>query len=200
MRAVLKFENRSIQDIYFFILTLTVVVIIETLMTGESSTLPNFLIGSAIGHSLFWLIEFVVWRFSLLGRTKQTKYLQSIIFFSRFTILGGLLYFLFATVDIIYAIITCIFYFGSMWLGSRKGDSKRGTNIEMFDNIQMIDLATYGLKIILTFCIGYFVGKWVGEYFGNAEIGANIGLVLGFVAASVQGHRLEQLRRDAQKA
>ena len=196
MGAVLKFENRSIRDIYLFIFPFTIVVIVEALITEAliTSTLPIFLIGSTIGYSLFWLIEFVVWRFILLGKTKQTKYVQGVIFFSRYTVLGGLLYFLFASIDIIYACLTCIVYLGSTWFGSKEGDAKKVTNIEMFD------LASSCLIVMLAFCIGYFVGKWIGGYFGYAEIGSYIGLSLGFVAALVQGRRVEKQRRDAQKA
>ena len=197
MRAVLKFDNRSIRDIYFYIYTFTVVVIIEALIaalrTDEPSTLPIFLIGSTIGYSLFWLIEFVVWRFIPLAKTKQTKYLQGVIFFSRYTVLGGLLYFLFASTDIIYAIITCIVYCGSMWFNSKKGDAKRGTNIEMFD------LASVGLIVVLAFCIGYFGGRWIGGHFGNAEIGSCIGVALGFVVAFALRDRVQIQRSDAQK-
>ena len=199
MRAVLKFDNRAIRDIYLFIFTFTTVVIAEALITavlrtGESSTLPIFLIGSTIGYTLFWLIEFVAWRFILLAKMKQTKYLQGAIFFSRYTVLGGLLYFLFASIDIIYAIITCIVYFGSMWFGSKEGDAKRGTNIEMFE------LASIGLIVVLAFCIGYFGGTWIGGHFGNAEIGSYIGVVLGFVVAFVLGDRVRKQRSNAQKA
>lgn len=196
MGAVLKFENRSISDIYFFIFTFTPVVIVEALITETmiTTTLPIFLIGTTIGYSLFWLIEFVVWRFILLGKTKQTKDLQGIIFFSRYTVLGGLLYFLFASVDIIYAILTCIVYCGSTWFGSKEGDAKRVTNTEMFA------LASVGLIFFLAICIGYFAGEWIGGYYGNAEIGSYIGLVLGFVAALVLGSRVRKQRSDAQKA
>lgn len=194
MRAVFKFENRSIHDIYLFVFSLTLVVILESLMTGESSTLPIFLIGSSIGYSLFWLNEIVVWRFILLGKTKQTKYLQGIIFLSRCTILVGLFYFLFVSMDIIYAIITCTVYLGGTWFISKAGDKKRGTNLKIFD------LASFGLVVVLTFCIGYFVGKWIGGYYGYAVFGSKIGLVLGLVAAFVQAWRVAKQRREAQKA
>lgn len=197
MRAVLKFDNRSIRDIYYFIITFTVVVIIEALITalrtGEVFTLPIFLIGSTIGYTLFWLIEFVVWRFILLAKTKQTKFLQGVILFSRYTVLGGLLYFHFASFDIIYAIITCIVYFGFTWFGSKEDDAKSITNIDMFY------FASHGLIVVLAFCIGYFGGRWIGGHFGNAEIGSYVGLVLGFVVAVVLGSRVHKQRRDAQK-
>ncbi len=192
MGAVLKLENRSILDIYFFIFTFTTVVIAEALITalrtGESSTLPIFLIGSTIGYSLFWLIEFVIWRFILLGKTKQTKYLQGVIFFIRYTVLGGLLYFLFASIDIIYAFITCIVYFGSTWFGSKERDAKRVTNIETFN------IASFGLIVTFAFCIGYFGGRRIGGYFGNAEIGSYIGLALSFVVAIIEGAELKKKR------
>ena len=231
MRTVLKFDNRSILDIYSFIFTFTIVVILETLIMGESSalagestTFPIFLIGSSIGYSLFWLNEIVVCRFILHGKTKQTKYLQGIVFLSRCIILVGLLYFLFVSMDIIYAIITCIVYLGGRWFGrffSKAGHKKRekrawwmfrealepekfvskddevksGTNIEIFD------LASSGLIVVLGFCIGHFVGKWIGGYYGNAVFGSKIGLVLGFfVAVLVQGRKWAKQRRDAQKA
>lgn len=197
MGAVLKFANQSIRDIYLFIFTLTVVVTVEALIsalrTGESDTLPIFLIGSSIGYSLFWLIEFVIWRFIFLRKTKQTKNLQGIIFFCRYTVLGGLLYFLFASTDIIYAIITCIVYFGSMWFGSKEGVAESVANLEMFD------LASVGLIFVLASCICYFGGRWIGEHLGNAEIGSYIGLVLGFVVAFVLQARVQKQSRDAQK-
>ena len=193
MGAVLKFENRSILDIYSFITISTMVVIVEALITEAliTSTLPIFLIGSTIGYSLFWLIEFVVWRFILLGKTKQTKDLQGIIFFSRYTVLGGLLYFLFASIDIIYAILTYIVYCVSTWFGSKEGDAKRVTNIEMFD------LASKGLIVILALCIGYFGGRWIGGELSNAEIGSYIGVALSFVAVLVLGSRVQKQRSDA---
>ena len=199
IRVILKFDNRSILDIYSFIFNFTIAIILETLITGEliTSTLPIFLIGSSIGYSLFWFSEIVVWRFMLSVRTKQTKYLQGIILLSRCTILVGLLYFLFVSIDIVYAIITCTVYLGGTWFVrfvSKAGDKKRGTNIEIFD------LASNGLIVVLGFCNGYFVGKWIGGYYGNAEIGSKIGLVLGFVATLIlTGLRAKQ-RRDAQKA
>ena len=198
MRAVLKFDNRSIHDIYYFIFSFTTVVMAEALIaalrTDEPSTLPIFLIGSTIGYSLFWLIEFVAWRFILLAKTKQTKYLQGVIFFSRYTVLGGLLYFLFASIDIIYAIITLIAYFGFTWFGSKEGDAIRVTNIEM------LELASSGLIVVLASCIGYFGGRWIGGHFDNAEIGSYVGLVLGFVVAAAMRARVQKQRRDAQKA
>lgn len=195
MGAVLKFDNRAIHNIYFSTLTFTIVAILEALITEAliTYTLPIFLIGSTIGYSLFWLIEFVAWRFILLGKTKQTKDLQGVIFFGRYTVLGGLLYFLIASIDIIYVIITCIGYGASTWVGSKEDDAKRVTNIEMFYH------ASRGLIIILAFCIGYFGGRWIGGHFGNAEIGSYIGVALGFVVALVLRDQVQKQGSDAQK-
>jgi hypothetical protein len=203
MGAALEFEDRFIRNIYLFTLGLTVSVVVEALLKGKSSTLPIFLIGSAIGFSLFWSIEFAARQVVLTEKTKQTKSLLSMIFFGRYTVLGVLLYFLFyfllASTDIILAlsacVTICVTFFVSNWLGSKLGDTKRITNVEMFN------LASYGLKIVLAICIGYFVGKWIGGYLGNAEIGSNIGLTLGAAAALVHGFRVEKQRREAaQKA
>ena len=193
MGAVLEFEDRSIQTIYLLTLCLTITVVVEALIKGESSTLPIFLIGSTIGFSLFWSIELITRKVVLPGKTEQTKYLQGIIFFSRYAVLGGLFYFLFALIDIVFAIMSCITYFGGAWLSSKLGDPKKVTNVEMIVH------ASNGLIIVLAFCVGYFMGRWIGGYFGNAEIGSNIGLALGFAAALVQGFRMQKQRRDAQK-
>ena len=203
MGAALEFEDRFIRNIYLFTLGLTVSVVVEALIKGAFSALPIFLIGSAIGFSLFWSIEFAARQVVLTEKTKQTKSLLSMIFFGRYTVLGVLLYFLFyfllASTDIILAlsacVTICVTFFVSNWLGSKLGDAKRITNVEMFN------LASYGLKIVLAICIGYFVGKWIGGYLGNAEIGSNIGLTLGAAAALVHGFRVEKQRREAaQKA
>lgn len=222
MRAVFKFDNQSIHDIYSFIFTFTLAIIFESLINGEliTSTLPIFLIGSSIGYSLFWLNEIVVWRFVLPGKTEQTKYLQGIIFFSRCTILVGLLYFLFVSIDIVYAIIVCVVYFGGTWFGrifSKAGHKKRAwwmfrealdpekfvskdDEVKSGTNIEIFDLASSGLVVVLGLCIGYFVGKWIGGYYGYAVFGSKIGLVLGLVAAFVQAWRVAKQRREAQKA
>jgi hypothetical protein len=195
MGAILELEDRSIRTIYLLTLCLTITVIVETLIKGESSTLPIFLIGSTIGFSLFWSIEFAARKVVFSEKTKQTKHLQGIIFFCRYTVLGGLFYFLFTSIDIIFVIMSCIGFFGSAWFSSKLGDAKKVTDVQMFA------LASSGLIVILAFCIGYFGGKWIGGKLGNAEIGSYIGLSLGFAAALVQGLRMEKQRRDAaQKA
>ena len=222
MRAVLKFDNRSILDIYSYIFTFTVAIILETLINGEmiTSTLSIFLIGSTIGFSLFWLNEIVVWRFIHPQKTEQTKYIQGIIFSSRITILVGLFYFLFVSMDIIYAIITCIVYLGGTWLGrffSKAGHKKRAwwmfrealdpekfvskdDEVKSETNQKISEPASAGLIVVLGLCIGHFVGKWIGGNYGYAVFGSKIGLALGFVAMLVPARRMAKQRRDAQKA
>ena len=208
MGAVLELENRFIRNIYLFTFGLTVSVVVEALLKGKSSTFPIFLIGSTIGFSLFWSIEFTARQVVLTEKTKQTKSLLSMIFLGRYTVLGVLLYFLFyfplASTDIILAlsacVTICVTFFVSNWLGSKLGDAKLG-DAKRITNVEMFNLASYGLIVVLALCIGYFVGKWIGGYLDNAEIGSNIGLTLGVAAALVQGFLLQKQRRDAaQKA
>ncbi len=203
MGAALEFEDRSIRNIYLFTFGLTVSVVVEALIKGAFSALPIFLIGSTIGFSLFWSIEFAARRVVLTEKTKPTKYLLNMIFLGRYTVLGGLLYFLFnflfASTDIILALLACVTicvtFFVVNWLNSKLSDAKRVKNVKMFD------IASSGLIIFLALCIGYFVGKWIGRYLGNVEIGSYIGFAFGFAAALVQGLRLQKQRRDAaQKA
>ena len=199
MSAVLEFEDRSIRNIYLFTFGLTVSVVVEALLKGKSSTFPIFLIGSTIGFSLFWSTEFAARRVVLTEKTKQTKYLLNMIFLGRYTVLGGLLYFLFnflfASTDIILALLACVTicvtFFVVNWLNSKLSDAKRVKNVKMFD------IASSGLIIFLALCIGYFVGKWIGRYLGNVEIGSYIGLAFGFAATFVRGFRMEKQRRDA---
>jgi hypothetical protein len=199
MGAALEFEDRFIRNIYLFTLGLTVSVVVEALLKGKSSTFPIFLIGSTIGFSLFWSIEFAARQVVLTEKTKQTKYLLNMIFLGRYTVLGGLLYFLFnflfASTDIILALLACVTicvtFFVVNWLNSKLSDAKRVKNVKMFD------IASSGLIIFLALCIGYFLGKWIGGKFGDASIGANIGLVLGVATGLVQGFRMEKQRRDA---
>ena len=196
MSAVLELEDRFIRYIYVFTFSLAISVGGEALIKGESSALPIFLIGSAIGFSLFWSIESAARKIVLPDKTKQTEYVLGMIFLSRYTVLGGLLsfliYFLLASTDIIFALITCVticvtFFVGN-WLGEKTSNIKE---------LEMFALASNGLIVVLAFCIGYFVGKWIGGYLGNAEIGSYIGLALGVAAVLVQGFRVEKQRRDA---
>ena len=194
MGAVLELEDRSIRTIYLLTLCLTITVVVEALIKGESSTLPFFLIGSTIGFSLFWSIELIARKVALSDKTELTKRLLGIIVFPRYTVLGiliyFLLYFLLASTDIVFALITCVTIFVGNWLAEKTGNIKE---------LEMFALASSGLIVMLAFCIGYFVGKWIGGYFGYAEIGSYIGLSLGFVAALVQGSRMKKQRSDAAK-
>lgn len=94
MGPVLEIGDRFIRHVY--ILTLCLTVVISAVLLGfKRSALPSFLIGSAISLSLFWSIEFVVRRLVRPGSTKRTKYLLSFIAIGKYTVLGGILYFLF---------------------------------------------------------------------------------------------------------
>ena len=202
MSAVSKFEDqyRSIQTVYGFTFGLTIAVIIEAVFRGETSALPHFLIYSTIGFGLFWFIEFAARQVVLPEKTEQAKRVLRMIFLGRYTGLCVQLYFLFnfllttggIIVGLLACLIICVTYFIGNRFGSKEDDAKKSTNIEMFD------VASDGLIVVLGLCIGYFVGKWIGGYFGYAKIGSYIGLSLGFVAAFVQGLRKKQ-RRDAQK-
>ena len=202
MGAVLKFENRSIQNIYLFIFGLTVAVIFEAVLTGSSSTLPIFLCEITIGFFLFWSIEFAVRKVPLPERTKSKKDFLIIFTLGRYLGLGCLLYFLFKFLfnssdfflgGLAVIITICIGHFISMWLSSKCSTQKRTSQPNMFDT------AAHGFKVICAFCIGYFVGRWIGENYGNAEIGANLGLVLGIVVTIIEGARLKKKRRVAEQ-
>jgi hypothetical protein len=204
MGAVLELENRFIRNIYLFTFGLTVSVVVEALLKGKSSTFPIFLIGSTIGFSLFWSIEFAARQVVLTEKTKQTKSLLSMIFLGRYTVLGVLLYFLFyfliASTDIILALLVCVTicvtFFVVNWLNSKLSDAKLG-DAKRITNVEMFNIASYGLKIVLAICIGYFVGKWIGGYLGNAEIGSYIGLTPAVATGLVRGFRMEKQRREA---
>ena len=94
MGPVLEFGDRFIRHVYILTICLTIVVA-AVLLGFKLSALPSFLIGSAIGLSLFWSIEFVVRRLIRPGKTQKTKYLFGFITISKYVVLGGLLYFLF---------------------------------------------------------------------------------------------------------
>ena len=59
----------------------------------------------------------------------------------------------------------------------------------------MFDVASYGLNIVLAFCIGYFGGRWIGRNLDNVESGENYGLVLGIVVAIIESFRMGKKRR-----
>lgn len=201
MGAVSKFEDQyqSIQTIYVFTVGLTIAAIVEAVLKGETSALPHFLIYSTIGFGLFWSIEFAARQVVLPEKTEQTKRVLRMIYLGRYMGLGVLLYFLFnflfTSTGIVPGLLACfticVTYFVGNWFNSKLDNTKRVTNVKMFS------LASSGLIIVLAFCIGFFGGRWLGGYWGNAEIGSYIGLALGFVAALVQGLRVEKQRREA---
>ena len=201
MRTVLDFNDRSILNIYLFILFLTITVILEAWMTGQASTLPIFLVGCTIGFSLFWVIEFAAQRVVLTEKNNQTKNLPRMIFLGRYTVLGGLLYFLFnflfTSVGIVLGLLTCfticISFFVGNWFNSKLSNAKSVANVKIFD------VASYGLNIVLAFCIGYFVGRWIGRNLDEVESGENYGLVLGIVVAIIESFRMGKKRRLAEQ-
>ena len=73
MGPTLEFGDRFIKQVYFLTISLTVVIGV-VLFFFKRATLPSFLIGSAIGLSLFWSIEFVIRRLLRPGKTQKTKY------------------------------------------------------------------------------------------------------------------------------
>ena len=96
MGPVLEVGDRFIRQVYILTICLTIVVA-AVLLGFKRPALPSFLIGSAISLSLFWSIEFVVRRLIQPGRTNRTKYLLGFIALGKYTVLGGILYFLFKT-------------------------------------------------------------------------------------------------------
>ena len=96
MGPTLEFGDRFIRQVYVLTICLTV-VIAAVLLVFKRVALPSFLIGSVIGLSLFWSVEFVIRRLVRPGKTQRTKYLLGFIALSKYTVLGVLLYFLFRT-------------------------------------------------------------------------------------------------------
>ncbi len=94
MGPTLEFGDRFIRQVYVLTISLTVVIGI-VLLVFKRAALPSFLIGSVIGLSLFWSIEFVIRRLVRPGKTQKTKYLLGFIALGKYTLLGVLLYFLF---------------------------------------------------------------------------------------------------------
>ena len=198
MGAVLELENRFIRYTYYLIFVLTLMVNGETLK-GESSSFPIILIGSTIGLSLFWFIEFAARQVTLFKKTEQTTRLVGIIVLGRCAVLGGLTYFLFYyllsldsidTFALITWIVICIPIIVYNWFRERAGIIKE---------LEMFYLASGGLIIFLVLCIGFFGGRWIGAFWGNAEIGSRIGLVSAVAVGIVQGCRMEKQRRAAIK-
>ncbi len=94
MGPTLEFGDRFIRQVY--ILTICLTVVISAVLLGfKRASLPSFLIGSAIGLSLFWSLEFVIRRLIRPGKTQKTKYLLGFIALGKYTVLGVLLFFLF---------------------------------------------------------------------------------------------------------
>ncbi|RKU15809.1 hypothetical protein C6501_06510 [Candidatus Poribacteria bacterium] len=94
MGPTLEFGDRFIRQVY--ILTICLTVVIGAVLLGfKRPALPSFLIGSAIGLSMFWSIEFVIRRLIRPGKTQKTKYLLGFIALGKYTVLGVLLFFLF---------------------------------------------------------------------------------------------------------
>jgi hypothetical protein len=209
MGIVLDFEDRSIQNIYLFIFGLTIVVIVEAVLSGRTSTLPIFLCEITIGFFLFWSIEFAVREVSVPEKTRSKKYFLTIFSLGRYIVLGCLYYFLikflFNSTDLFLGltlIVTiCIGHFISKWLSSKFSTPKRTSQPNMYDIAAhgFYDIAAHGFKVIYAFCIGYFVGRWIGENYGNAEIGGNLGLSLGIVVAVIEGVRLQKKHRVAEQ-
>ncbi len=201
MGIVLDFGDRSIQNTYRFIYGLTIVVIVEAVLSSRSSTLPIFLCEITIGFFLFWSIEFAVRKVSFPDRTKSKKHFLTIFSLVRHIVLGCLFYFLikflFNSMDfflgLTFIVVICIGHFISEWLGSKFSAPKITSHPNMYD------IAAPGFKVICASCIGYFVGRWIGEYYGNAEIGGNIGLALGIVVVIIEGARLKKKRSFAEQ-
>ncbi len=202
MAAVLKFEDQTIKNIYTYIQIFTIGMIIEGLLKGETSALPNYLINSTIGFGLFWTIELAARQVVLSDKTEPTKRVLRMIYLGRYMALGVLFYFLFkfliTSTDIVFGLILfsliCGWYFVGNWFNSKLGDTQEEMDVKMFD------IASVGLMQFIALSIGYFGGRWIGGHLYNAEIGSYIGLVFGFVAWLVLGFLVHKQRRDAQQA
>ncbi len=98
MGPVLEFGDRFIRHTYVLTICLTV-AIAAVLLVFKRLALPSFLIGSAIGLSLFWSLDFAVRRLIRPGKTQKTKYLFGFISLGKYAVLGVCLYFLFNKVE-----------------------------------------------------------------------------------------------------
>ena len=94
MGPTLEFGDRFIRQVYVLTIILTFGIAV-VLLVFKRVALPSFFIGSVIGLSLFWSIEFVIRRLVRPGKTQKTKYLLGFIALGKYTVLGVLLYFLF---------------------------------------------------------------------------------------------------------
>ncbi len=94
MGPTLEFGDRFIKQVYILTICLTVGISVVLLIFRRNAT-PSFLIGSVIGLSLFWSLEFMIRRLIRPGKTQKTKYLLGFIAFGKYILLGVLLFFLF---------------------------------------------------------------------------------------------------------
>ena len=94
MGPTLEFGDRFIKQVYILTICLTVGISVVLLIFKRNAT-PSFLIGSVIGLSLFWSLEFMIRRLVRPGKTQKTKYLLGFIAFGKYILFGVLLFFLF---------------------------------------------------------------------------------------------------------
>lgn len=94
MGPTLEFGDRFIKQVYILTICLTVAISVVLLIFRLNAT-PSFLIGSVIGLSLFWSLEFMIRRLIRPGKTQKTKYLILFIALGKYALLGVLLFFLF---------------------------------------------------------------------------------------------------------
>lgn len=94
MSSKLEFGDRFIRQVYILTICLTISISL-ILVVFNLKLFPSFLIGSIIGLSILWSIEFFVRKFVTPGKTSRTKYLLGFIALAKYTILGILFYFLF---------------------------------------------------------------------------------------------------------
>ncbi len=189
MSTVLKLGNRYIHHLYFYIGVFYWATAL-VMLTKKPSTLSIFLIGSSIGFTLFWSIEFAARWCVRSWETKYAKYLPDIIVLGRYTVLCVLLYFLlYFLVPLIEFEINNIvntfsilfaFILGNISFKIRKRRSEKTDNVKEFGG--MSSIALYGLSFVLAIVIGYFCGRWIGGELGNAAIGSYIGFALGTAA------------------
>ena len=94
MGPTLEFGDRFIKQVYILTICLTLAISVVLLIFIRNAT-PSFLIGSVIGLSMFWSIEFMIRRLIRPGKTQKTKYLIISIALGKYILLGVLLFFLF---------------------------------------------------------------------------------------------------------
>lgn len=94
MGPTLEFGDRFIKQVYILTICLTVAISVVLLIFRRTAT-PSFLIGSVIGLSLFWSLEFMIRKLIRPGKTQKTKHLIIFIALGKYALLGVLLFFLF---------------------------------------------------------------------------------------------------------